>query len=164
MEPIKYMTSILTFYLKGEIAADQNFVKFKTPNTILGLIPLGAKKESVPVTQIASTQSNFKLKFGKLLLGIIAAFLAISTMTADGGFFGGLIILIFAANWILDAFELDLQVNMTSGKTKLIDFFIFEKAKAVSAENQINAIVANRLDDTNTRQQTDRIVDAINSK
>ena len=45
MTSIKYMTSLLTFYLKGEIRTEKNFIQFKTPNTILGLIPLGAKTE-----------------------------------------------------------------------------------------------------------------------
>ncbi len=34
MEPIEYMTSLLTFYLKGEIKSEQNFINFKVPNTI----------------------------------------------------------------------------------------------------------------------------------
>ena len=162
MESVKYITSLLTFYLKGEISSEQNFVKFKEPNTILGLIPLGAKKESVAINQISSTQTNMKLKFGKLLIGIVIAILALASFKDT--FVGGLILLIIGGNCIIDAFEVDLQVIMTSGQIKTIDFFIFEKAKAESAEKQINAMISNRLDDTNSRQQTDRIVDAINNK
>lgn len=162
MNSIRYITSLLTFYLKGEISTEQNFVKFKEPNTILGLIPLGARKESVAINQIASTQTNFKLKFGKLLIGIILAILAVTMLPNSVAL--GIILFVIAANSIIDAFEIDLKVNMTSGQVKLIDFFIFEKGKAEQAEFQINALIAGRLDDTNTRQQTDRIVDAINNK
>ena len=73
MQPIQYMTSLLTFYLKGEIRQEQNFVNLKKPNTILSLIPLGAKKDSIPVSQLSSVKSNFKLNFGSLLLGAIIA-------------------------------------------------------------------------------------------
>lgn len=164
MGTIKYITSILTFYLKGEISLDNNFVKFKEPNTILGLIPLGAKKENVPVNQISSTQTNFKLKFGKLLLGIVIAILALSLFGESEGAVPGIILLIIALNTLIDAFEVDLNVVMTSGNSKNIDFFIFDKKKAEAAENLINNLISGRLDDTNTRQQTDRIVDAINKK
>lgn len=60
MEPIEYMTSLLTFYLKGEIKSEQNFINFKVPNTILGLIPLGARTSKLPVNQIASVSTIHK--------------------------------------------------------------------------------------------------------
>ena len=162
MEPIRYMTSLLLFYLKGEIRSEQNFVVFKIPNTIMGLIPLGAKTEKVPVTQIASTATNLKLRFGRMIAGIFVIIIALS-MAADS-FAAFLIFLILGINWIIDAFELNLVVTMTSGQQKPIDFFIFEKKKAAAAEEQINAMIGGRLDDTNVRQQTDRIVDAIQAK
>lgn len=160
MEPIRYVTSLLTFYLKGEIAAEQNFIRFNEPNTILGLIPLGAKKENIPVTQIASVQSNMRVKFLKLVVGVIVSILALSLF--KDSFLGGLIILLIGLNVVLDAFEIDLDISNTSGQIKSIDFFIFDKSKADLAVDQINSIIANRLSDTNNREQTDRIVDAIN--
>ena len=162
MEPIRYITSLLTFYLKGEISTDQNFIRFKEPNTILGLIPLGAKTQNVAINQISSTQTNMKLRLGKLIVGAIVAILGLSSLSDS--FIGGLILLFLGVNIFLDAFEIDLIVNMTSGQTKAIDFYIFEKAKAQLAVERINAMISNRLDDTNNRQQTDRIVDAINMK
>ena len=162
MTKIRYITSLFTFYLKGEISLEQHFVRFKEPNTILGLIPLGAKKDSVPINQIASTQTDFKLKLGKMLIGIVIAVLGFSLF--KDSFAAGLILVLIGANSIIDAFEIDLKVSMTSGQVKLIDFFIFDKAKAEEAERMMNELIANRLDDTNTRQQTDRIVDAIQNK
>ena len=58
MQPITYMTSLFTFYLQGEIKSEQNFISFKVPNTILGLIPLGAQTEKFTISQIASTATN----------------------------------------------------------------------------------------------------------
>lgn len=164
MKTITFITSILTFYMKGEIAFEQNFIRLKDPNSILGLIPLGAKKESIAINQISSTQSNFKVKFGKLIIGIVLAIIALNMLSQDDGFAAFLILVVIAVNTVLNAFEVDLQINMTSGQARLIDFFIFEKSKAIQAEQAINALIANRLNDTNNRQQTDRIVDAINSK
>ena len=72
--------------------------------------------------------------------------------------------LLIAANFVIDAFEYNLVVTTTAGQQKVIDFLIFDKAKAVLAEHQINAMISNRMHDTNGREQTDRIVDAINRR
>lgn len=61
-------------------------------------------------------------------------------------------------------FEINLIVTTTAGKEQLIDFIIFDKSKAEMAEQEINKMISNRLDDTNNRQQTNRIVSAIQEK
>ena len=162
MQPIQYMTSLLTFYLKGEIRQEQNFVNLKKPNTILSLIPLGAKKDSLPVSQLSSVESNFKLHFGSLVLGAIIAVVGLS-MIADS-FFAALILTLIGANNAIAAFETVLTIKTTAGDAKDVSFLVFEKAKAELAEKQIRQIISERMDDTNNRVQTDRIVDAINNK
>lgn len=164
METISYLSSILTFYIKGEITIDQNFVKLKTPNFILSLIPLGSRKESIPVNQIASTASNFRLRFSKLLLGIILAIMALSMLTQKDGFVMFFFFGILAAIAIIYAFEAYLTIDTTSGQRRVIYFLIFEKEKALQAERSINVIIEGRLNDTNTSHETDRIVEAINNK
>ena len=164
MNTVTYVVSLLTFYLKGEIRSEQNFVVFQEPNTVLGLIPLGKHTDRIPVHQIASVSTNFRLKLGKLVCGILAFLFGFGLFGQPCGFLPGLIILILAVNWILDAFEIDLTLITTSGAVKRIDFFIFDKEKAVLAEQQIHAMISNRMSDTNVREQTDRVVDAINRK
>lgn len=162
MQPIKYMTSLLTFYLKGEIRQEQNFVNLKKPNTILSLIPLGAKKDSIPVTQLASVESNFKLHFGSLLLGAIIAIVGLCMVSES--FVVAMLLTIVGANKAIAAFETILSIKTTAGDVKNISFLIFDKAKADEAERQIRQIISDRLNDTNNRVHTDRIVDAINNK
>lgn len=162
METITYMTSLLTFYLKGEIKQEQNFVNLKKPNTILALIPLGAKKDSIPVSQLASVESNFKLNFKRLLVGLILLIVGLSFLGSQ--VLLGLILLAIGANSGITAFETNLAIKTTAGEAKYISFLIFEKSKADIAETQIRSLISNRLDDTNVTKNTDRIVDAINSK
>lgn len=162
MKPIYYMTSLLTFYLKGEIQQEQNFVNLKKPNTILSLIPLGAKKDSIPVNQLASVESNFKLNLGSLIKGLIIAIIGLCMISEV--FLLALILLLVGANKAITAFETILTIKTTAGDKKEISFLVFEKAKAEEAETQIRKIISDRLDDTNNRVQTDRIVEAINNK
>ncbi len=162
MRPIQYMTSLLTFYLKGEISYDHNFVNLKKPNTILKLIPLGAKKESVPVDQLASVESSFKLHFGSLLKGLIIAVVGLCLLAESP--VQGLLLVLIGANMGITAFETVLMIKTTAADIKNVSFLIFEKEKAEQAETQIRGIISNRLDDTNDRVQTDRIVEAIVNK
>ena len=162
MQPIQYMTSLLTFYLKGEIRQEQNFVNLEKPNTILKLIPLGAKKDSIPVNQLSSVESNFKLHLGSLIKALILVIVGLCLFSK--AFIIGLILLLIGANMGITAFETILTIKTTAGDIKEVSFLIFEKAKAELAEKQIRQIISDRLDDTNNRVQTDRIVEAINNK
>lgn len=166
MNTIKYMTGLLTFYLKGEISTDQNFLKLKIPNTILALIPLGARKDNIPVQQVATVSSSFRLLFKRLLAGLALLILGIVLFSESIVF--GLIVVIWAACNIITSFMTELLVTTTSGMDYYIPFLIFEKAKASQAENMIQTMISNRLNDTNNRQvaeaQTNAIVNAINNK
>lgn len=166
MKTITYMTGLLTFYLKGEISTDQNFLKLKVPNTILGLIPLGAKKYSIPVQQLASVSSNFDLNFKRFLAGVIICLVALGMFSSS--LLLGLILLLWGASTVITSFGIELEVETTGGTEYQVPFLIFEKAKALQAEQLINDMIATRLNDTNNRQvaeaQTSAIVDAINNK
>lgn len=165
METISFMSSLLTFYLKGEIAHEQNFIKLKTPNTILSLIPLGAKNDTIPVTQISSVETNFKLLFKNFIIGLVVAIIGLSLFRSS--FLAGLIVLLIGAGMVINSFQTVLCIRLTSSTSKYISFLVFEKSKAELAANQINTIISNRLDDTNNRvhteKQTEAIVDAISS-
>jgi len=76
---------------------------------------------------------------------------------------GTIITLIIALPFVLDAFEINLVVSTNSGKEKALDFFIFDSKKCKLAEESINDFISGRLDDTNVRHQTDRIIDALGS-
>lgn len=162
MEKIRFMTSLLTFYLKGEISSQDNFVLLKIPNTILGLIPLGARTENIPINQISLVGSSFHLLVGRFLLGLIAALIGLSVIGSS--FIFAVIMILVGVLIVLNSFQTIFTVDLTSGRNITLSFVIFEKSKATQAEQEINRIISERIDDTNTRQQTDRVVDAINRK
>ena len=169
MEAIKYMTGLLTFYIKGEIATEQNFLKIKFPNTILALVPLGSRKFNVPVAQISAVASNFKFDVKTFFVGLISLLISFSCISSGGnGILAGIIILALGLCMLINSFITELQVDTTAGKYYYIPFLIFEKAKAAQAEQMIGNIIAARLNDTNNRQvseaSTNAIVDAIKSK
>lgn len=169
MEKINFMTSLLTFYLKGEISQQDNFIKLKIPNTILGFIPLGSSGENLPINQISMVGTSFHLLLGQFLFGIILAVTALASMKVSA--FSGLIMLAVGVFTVINSFQTILVIDLTSGRSIAMSFVVFEKSKAAQAAYDINKLISERIDDTNTRQQTDRlisdndrIVNAINSR
>ena len=153
METITFMTSLLTFYLKGEIRAEQNFLKLKMPNTLLTFIPLGAKKNSVPINQIADVSTNFKLIPKNMLFGVIEIIFGFSLFGTS--FLLGLLLLIIGSCTVINSFQTELDVRTSSGTVYRLFFLIFDKSKAGSAESAINAMISTRMNDTNTRMATE---------
>lgn len=153
METITFMTSLLTFYLKGEIRTEQNFLKLKMPNTLLTFIPLGAKKNSVPINQIADVSTNFKLILKNMLFGVIEIIFGFSLFGKS--FLLGLLLLIIGSCTVINSFQTELDVRTSSGTVYRLFFLIFDKSKAGSAESAINAMISTRMNDTNTRMATE---------
>ena len=162
MNSIKFMTSIIFFWLKGKIEWDSNFLKLKVPNTLFGILPLGAFKKSIPINQISSVVTDFSLAIKNIIVGVILAFLGL--IFVDSSVLIMLILMIAGVVKIIDAFQTVMGVTLTSGEVVGVPFIIFEKKKAEEVSDALNRLISARMDDTNTRLQTDRIVDAINKK
>ena len=161
MEKITFMTSLLTFYLKGEISAEQDFLRMKRPNTILTFIPLGTKKINVPINQISTVGTNFKLLLKDFIVGLIILIFGINFIAKIPGL--GIFLFLLAAFMIINSFQTQLVVTTTSGAGYVLYFLIFEKKKAELAEESINSMIAGRLHDTNVRTNTENQTAAINS-
>lgn len=165
METINFMSSLLTFYMKGEIRHEQHFIKLKLPNSILTFIPLGAKKESILIEQISAVSADFKLQLKKFLVGALLVLIGLCLLGSS--ILLGLILLLIGASNIINAFQTELSINMASGASWVISFLIFEKAKAEQAAEQIEQLISRRYDATDvgmhTEKQTAALVDAISS-
>lgn len=165
MNRITFITSFLTFYLKGFIETDNNFVKLECPNTILSLIPLGKVKKQVSVTQLAEVGTSFYLRFKDFVVGVLVAIIGLALMTANP------VCIIVAAIGVLmalNSIQTKLTISTTAGAEYTIYFLVFEKSKAEKAAEIINSIIVLRQEDTNVRiqgdRQTDRVIEAIKAK
>lgn len=154
METITFMTSLLTFYLKGEIKVENNFLKLSVPNTLLALIPLGNQKNSIPINQISDAGASFKLLGKDFLVGIIEAIVGFFMLFSN--WLVGLILMLLGVCTVICSFQTQLVIRITSGKEYVVNFLIFEKSKANSAADAIVAMIGARMDDTNTRIYTEK--------
>ena len=122
----------------------------------MGFIPLGSKKFSVAINQIASVDSEFKLLFKNLIVGIIelvvAFFLFTNAERDSATIVLDIIILILGISTVINSFQIHLNINTTSGQLYYISAFIFQKGKLNNIESTLNNLISNRMDDTNNRK------------
>lgn len=169
MKTIKYRISLPTAYLKGEVTHEQNFVKLKTPNILFSLLAIGTKTDVIPVNQIATVTRTFNCIGVILLFGIILMWSGFSVISASkilslSSSLAPIILILLGVLIIVTSFQTVITIKTTSGESLKISVLIFDRSKALEIEDLINQLISNRLDDTNNRQQTDRIVEAITNK
>lgn len=169
MKSIKYRISLPTAYLKGEVTHEQNFVKLKTPNILFSLLAIGTKTDVIPVNQIATVTRTFNCIGVILLFGIILMWSGFSVISASkilslSSSLAPIILILLGVLIIITSFQTVITIKTTSGEALKISVLIFDRSKALEIEDLINQLISNRLDDTNNRQQTDRIVEAITNK
>jgi len=137
-------------------------IKTSNPNTILKVIPLGSQNKTIPVDQVASVDSSFRLDFKSFAWGIIFALIGLSMM--QNSFIGGLILAAYDVLTVLSAFQTLLVLHLTSGGTHVVSVVVFEKANLENCKETIEGLIHNRYNDTNVTKNTDRIIDALNNK
>lgn len=169
MKTIKNRISLPTAYLKGEVTHEQNLVKLKTPNILFSLLAIGTKTDVIPVNQIATVTRTFNCIGVILLFGIILMWSGFSVISASkilslSSSLAPIILILLGVLIIITSFQTVITIKTTSGESLKISVLIFDRSKALEIEDLINQLISNRLDDTNNRQQTDRIVEAITNK
>ncbi|MGY3725193.1 hypothetical protein SAMN05421767_1252 [Granulicatella balaenopterae] len=164
MYKISFITSVLTYYLKGEVSIDDNFIKITNPNTILKCIPLGANDTSIPVNQLASVDSSFSLDLKSLVINFVIAFVGLGVK--ESNFLLGVVMVLLGIGGMINAFQTIMTFRTTSGEMVMMNVVVFEKEKVIECKEKVETLLVSHLDNTNIRkhaeQQTDRIIDAIN--
>ena len=135
MITIQYITGLLTFYFKGKISRDDNFVYLSNPNIFLGLFPLRKTKQQFLLNQIVSTSSGFRLIYKDLLISLLE--LVFGILVCNTTLLGLILVFISIATFI-SAFKTTLTIYLSSGKKITICFIVLESKKA----DQANAMVS----------------------
>ena len=165
-EKITFVTSYITFYLKGKIGIRNDRVDVTIPNTIFGLIPLGSNARTIDVNQIVSPVSNFKVNPLPLIIGCLLALNGLVSVGNDPLL--ALIEMLVGTFLTLNSLQTTIGITLTSGEAIEIPLVIFEKGKADLIKEKISQICSTRTYDTNTRvhteHQTNEIINAIQNR
>lgn len=135
----RFSPSVIIFWLKTSIAASSTRVQYRAPNTLFGLIPLGASTKTIPLRNIASVDTNTKFNLGSLVWGVV--FLLIGLGCLDSSVAVALVLILVAAANLANTMSASLVFHDPSGGASTITVSILEKDKLMSLAQEIQSRV-----------------------
>ena len=135
----RFSPSVIIFWLKTSIAASSTRVQYRAPNTLFGLIPLGASTKTIPLRNIASVDTNTKFNLGSLVWGVV--FLLIGLGCLDSSVAVALVLILVAAANLANTMSASLVFPDPSGGANTITVSILEKDKLMSLAQEIQSRV-----------------------
>lgn len=135
----RFSPSVIIFWLKTSIAASSTRVQYKAPNTLFGLIPLGASTKTIPLRNIASVDTNTKFNLGSLVWGVV--FLLIGLGCLDSSVAVALVLILVAAANLANTMSASLVFHDPSGGANTITVSILEKNKLMQLAQEIQKLV-----------------------
>ena len=123
MTTIQYISGLLTFYFKGKISRDDNFVYLSNPKIFMGLFPMRKTKQQFMLNQIVSTSSGFHLLYTDLIISLLELVFGILVCNAT---LLGLILVFISIATFINAFKTTLTIHLSSGKKVTICFSVLE--------------------------------------
>ena len=118
---------MILFWFKTSIAASSMRVKCKSPNTLLGVIPLGSSTQTIPLRNIASVDTNIFLIAGLACM-------------KDSALVGILFLVLAAAN-LANTMNAQLDFVNQAGGRNTVKVSILKKAKLMQLAQAIQQLV-----------------------
>lgn len=125
----RFSPSVIIFWLKTSIAASSTRVQYKAPNTLFGLIPLGASTKTIPLRNIASVDTNTKFNLGSLVWGLLFLFVGFGMFNSNA--LAAIVFLIIAAANFANVMSATLTFHDPSGGANAITVSILEKDRLI---------------------------------
>ncbi|WP_259305834.1 hypothetical protein [Bifidobacterium pseudocatenulatum] len=135
----RFSPSVVIFWLKTSIAASSTRIQCKSPNTLFGLIPLGADTKTIPLRNVASVDTSTKFNLGSLVWGLVWLFVALGCFQSSVAI--ALILLFVAAANLANTMSASLVFRDPSGGANTITVSILEKDKLMQLSQEIQKLV-----------------------
>lgn len=132
-----FTANLILFWLKANYVLTNKRITGHTPNTLLGVIPLGKAQIAQPLKTVASVASSTKFSFMRLLLGLILVIAGFAFITSFG-----IVLLFFGAINILNSYTATFVVTNNAGQSVGYEISILEKSKVVGFVNEVNTVIA----------------------
>lgn len=130
--------SPLLFWLKVNLHASEKRIVGRTPNTLMGVIPVGSENVMFPLKQVAGLTVSTRVKPIRLIIGVLLVLGGLGSF-AKGGF----ILALLGAALVVAAVQAVLVIQNTGGGTKEVSVSLLDK----SAISNFASMVSSHLMD-----------------
>lgn len=135
---ISFRPNLVLFWLRSTFLVTNRRIAVKTPNTILGIIPLGFEERSIPMGSVAGVNASVTVKAGRLILFGILAILSLFGMQESWVFF--LFFLLFTA-LALNAILASLDITNNGGGVSSATVSILDKSALEKFKDKANEYI-----------------------
>lgn len=135
----RFSPSVVLFWLKTSIAASSTCIQYKSPNTLFGLIPLGADTKTIPLRNIASVDTSTKFNLGSLVWGVVFLFVGLGCLGSSVPV--ALVLILVAAANLANTMSASLVFHDPSGGANTITVSILEKDRLMQLAQEIQKLV-----------------------
>ena len=126
--------SPLLFWLKVNLHASEKRIVGRTPNTFMGVIPVGSENVMFPLKQVAGLTVSTRVKPIRLIIGVLFFLVGLSSF-AKGGF----ILALLGAALVVAAMQAVLVIQNTGGGTKEVSVSLLDKTVISSFASTVRA-------------------------
>lgn len=125
---MSFRPNLVLFWLRSTFLVTNRRIAVKSPNTVLGVIPLGFQEHSMPMGSIAGVNSSLTVKLSRVVVfGLLA--LVFLTFTFERGFhLGFLLLALFFAALAANGILAGLQIQNNGGGTSEATVSLLDKA------------------------------------
>lgn len=161
-----FSVSPLFFWLKGKAEVGVKVTTISTPNTILGIIPAGYNKQTIPMSNVSSVQIRNSVKLSRVAAGIvflIISFMILTVMSDSGDsvtFIFFILTLFIGVDLIIDGLPNYLDVE-TGGKVRTFYAPVYARKSLMDIEKAMNRELLHTEDRRDVSQAADRIINAM---
>ena len=139
-----YSFSPLLFFLRTSIALTDRRVVANSPNVILGVIPAGSNSVTYPLNQVASSQVGNSYSVGAVIVGLILALIGLVGMFSGSGVL--FVALVIGVLFLLAGIRAGIKITNTGGAETSLNIVPWERASAQNFVNNLNTVLAERMD------------------
>ena len=132
-----FSPSAVLFWLKAEMGVSNTRLAHKVPNTIFGLIPVGARDTAIPLSNVAGVSVTTSVSGGRLAFGLLISFIAFAAI-AGGSIGPGLFWLVLGVAMSFDSFKASLDVSNNGGGVTSVAVSVLERAKLEAFRSEVD--------------------------
>lgn len=133
-----FTANLILFWLKANYTLTNKRVTGNSPNTFLGLIPLGNNEFSQPLKTIASVSSSTQFKFKVFIFALILLIGGFAMIDSIIGF----VLIFFGAINLLNSYTSIFLVTNNAGQSEGYEISILEQSKVKEFVDQVNTVIA----------------------
>lgn len=142
---VKFAISMSLFWIKGLISVDKRFIKVEKSNTLLGFIPAGKDKQTIPLRNVSASTISSQYRIKPMIIGLLILMLALQL--SGQSFLTGMILLLIGVGVFGSGIE-TLLVIQRAGADYYVPVPFFEKSKMLAISDAINESLAYEADKT----------------